>query len=152
MRKFDYQMALEWNAREVVAALPWCRRKMVCVNPQDQEVDWLKRTKEDTWKPLWKVLSYYPYTTWVWTDNDKETSEFNFKLDWDETKDLGQLLCDVWFGYVDMRYHKRDNKTALKLQNRLTKQIVYMGWYDGVFTVSEIPPKTDSKVFEINEQ
>ena len=155
MKRFNYKVALEFNSEEVVASLPWCSKEMVCVNEQNQEVDWLHRQKTDEWKLLWKVMSYYPYTTWTWVDHNKETSEFNFSIggDHDETRGLAHLLYEVWFGYVDRKYHKRDNKTALKLQNRLTGQIIYMGWYDGRFTVTELPPKTDScsSIMEINE-
>lgn len=154
MKRFNYKSSLEFNSEEVVASLPWCDRESVCVNEQDQEVDWLHRQKTDKWKPLWKVMSYYPYTTWTWTNHEKETSEFNFSIgDHDETRGLAYLLYEVWFGYVDRKYHKRDNKTALKLQNRLTGQIIYMGWYDGRFTVTELPPRTDScsSIMEINE-
>lgn len=154
MKKLGYKRALEAYAEEAVAALYWCERETVCVNEKDQEVDWLHRQKTDKWKPLWKVMSYYPYTTWTWTDLDKETSEVNFTIgNHDRTRGLAELLYDVWFGYVDRKYHKHDNKTALKLQNRLTGQIIYMGWYDNRFTVTELPPRTDScsSIMEINE-
>lgn len=152
MKRFNYKSALEFNSKEVVASLPWCDRESVCVNEQDQEVDWLHRQKTDKWKSLWKVMSYYPYTTCTCVDRKKEISEFNFSIgDHNETMGLAYLLYEVWFGYVYRKYHKHDNKTALKLQNRLTGQIIYMGWYDGCFTVTELPPRTDSGIIEINE-
>ena len=142
MKHFNYKMALETYAEEAVAALAWCNREEVCVNADNEEVDWLKRTPEDEWKPLWRILEYYPYTTVTYVNYKKETSEFNFCVgDFNdpETRGIAHLLWEVWFGYVDRKYHKRDNKTALKLQNRLTGQIIYMGWYDGCFTVTEEP-------------
>lgn len=157
MKKFNYKTALEFYAEDAVAALYWCNREEVCVNKDNQEVDYFNRTPEDKWKPLWKVLEYYPYTTVTYLDHKKETSEYNFSLggfDDDETRGLAHLLYDVWFGYVARKYHKSDNKTALKLQNRLTGQIIYMGWYDGQFTVTEKPANViDSwvSVIEINE-
>lgn len=158
MERFNYKIALEYYAKATVAALYWCKRENVCVNKQDKEVDWLHRQKTDEWKPLWKILGYFPYTTRTFVDHNKETSEFNFSIGGmndDETRGLASLLFDVWFGYVGRKYHKKDNKTALKLQNRLTGQIVYLGWYDGRFTVTELPaiPDSDFKhdMFEINE-
>lgn len=142
MKHFNYETSLEFYAKEAVAALYWCTRETVCVNEQDQEVDWLNRQPTDKWKPLWKVLGYFPYTTRTFVDHKKETSEFNFSIGGindDETRGLASLLYDVWFGYVRQKYHKADNKTALKLQNRITNQIIYMGWYDGRFTVTELP-------------
>lgn len=155
MKHFNYKTALKFYAEEAVAALAWCKREEVCVNADNKEVDWLKRTPEDKWKPLWRVLEYYPYTTVTYVDHKKETSEFNFCVgDDDETRGLARLLWEVWFGYVDRKYHKRDNKTALKLQNRLTGKIIYMGWYDNRFTVTEKPANMiDSWIssVEINE-
>ena len=156
MKRFNYKWCLEYNAEEAVAALYWCANEKVCVNAQNEEVDWLHKSKEDQWKSTWKVLGYYPYTTRTFVDSDKETSQFNFSIGSDDTTEgLARLLYDVWFGYVERKYHKSDNKTALKLQNRLTGQIVYMGWYDGRFTVTERPAEPDpdfrAKMFEINE-
>ena len=156
MKNFNYKIALKYNAEEVVAALPWCKRETVCVNEQNQEVDWLNRQKTDEWKPLWKVIEYYPYTTRTFVDHNKETSQFNFSVgDMEETEGLARLLWEVWFGYVERKYRKSDNKTALKLQNCLTGQVVYLGWYDGRFTVTELPAELDpdfgSTIFEINE-
>ena len=159
MKHFNYKIALEYYAKATVAALYWCNREEVYVNEQDQEVDWLNRQSTDKWKPLWKVLGYYPYTTRTFVDHNKEISEFNFSIGGinnDETRGLASLLFSVWFGYVDRVYHKSDNKTALKLQNRLTGQVVYLGWYDGRFTVTELPavpdPDFNRDMFEINEQ
>lgn len=155
MKNFNYKIALSY-AEQIAAALYWCKRDTVCVNENDQEVDWLNRKPTDQWKSHWKILAFYPYTTVTFVDRDKPTSEFNFSVgDFNdrETRGLAQLLYDVWFGYVDKKYHKSDNKTALKLQNRLTGQIVYMGWYDNKLTVTELPPRTESysNVTEINE-
>lgn len=160
MKKFNYELALEFYAKDVVAALPWCSRKLVCVNENDQEVDWLHRTSTDKWKSLWRVIGYFPYTTRVFVNHKKETSEFNFSIgginDSEETGGLALLLWSVWFGYIEKKYRKSDNKTALKLQNRLTGQIVYLGWYDGRFTVSETPAEPDpdfhSEMIELNEE
>ena len=104
-----------------------------------------------------KIVGYYPYTTFCYTDDKKETSEFNFSIDgWDAgMRGIAKLLWGVWFGYVEKKYKKADNKTALKIQNRLTGQIVYLGWYDGRFTVTELPAVQDKNfghpMFEINE-
>jgi len=159
MKQFNYKLALEFYAKEAVAALYWCKRESVCVDKNDHEVDWLNKTNDDSWKSLWKVLAYYPYTTRIFLDHKKEISEFNFSIGGfndDETQGLARLLWDVWFGYVEKKYHKSDNKTALKLQNRLTGQIIYMGWYDGKFTVSELPAEQDEDfcypITEINEK
>lgn len=156
MKKFNYKSALKFYAEDAVAALYWCDNQEVYVK-NGQEIDWLNN-KDGEWKPLWKILGYYPYTTRTFIDHNKETSEFNFCIgdfNSDETRGLARLLRDVWFGYVERRYRKSDNKTALKLQNRLTGQIVYMGWYDGRFTVTEIEAEQDSVIkhimFEINE-
>ena len=156
MKKFNYETALECYAEEAVAALYWCKQEKVLVDKSNNEVDWLNRDGIDCdWKNLWKVLEYYPYTTVTGVDHHKETSEFNFSIgDDDETRGLARLLWDVWFGYVEHKYKKSDNKTALKLQNRLTGQIIYMGWYDGRFTVTECPARImDSWItaLEINE-
>jgi len=158
MKKFNYKVALECHAEEAVAALYWCRQEQVLVDKSNNEVDWLNRNGIDCdWKNLWKVLEYYPYTTVANIDYEKETSEFNFRIgdfNTDTTRGLADLLRDVWFGYVERKYKKADNKTALKLQNRLTGKIVYMGWYDGVFTVTERPAHImDSWItaLEINE-
>lgn len=157
MKKFNYETALKFYAEEAVAALYWCNREEVCVNKDNQEVDWFNRTSEDSWKPLWKVLEYYPYTTVTYLDHKEKISEYNFSVGGfndQETRGLARLLRDVWFGYVERKYKKSDNKTALKLQNRLTGQVVYMGWYDGCFTVTEKPANViDSwvNVVEINE-
>lgn len=156
MKHFNYKASLEFDAEEAVAALYWCKREMVCVNEKDEEVDWLNQTPNDKWKPLWKVLEYFPYTTRTFVDLHKETSEFNFSIgDSDETEGLALLLWDVWFGYVEERYHKSDNKTALKLQNRLNGKVIYMGWYDNRFTVTELPAEQDPDfchvTTEINE-
>ena len=159
MKQFNYETALKFYSKRVVAVLPWCERKSVCVNKDNQEVDWFNKTTDDKWKPLWKILAYYPYTTRVFLDHDKEISEFNFSIggfNGNETQGLARLLYDVWFGYVERKYHKSDNKTALKLQDRLTGKVVYMGWYDGTFTVSELPAKQDEDfcypITEINEK
>lgn len=154
MKTFNYKANLKHNAEEAVAALYWCENQDICVDEKGQEVDWLHKSSKDRWLPLWKVLAWYPYTTHTFVDYEKETSEFNFCIGRDQdTQGLADLLCDVWFGYVNRKYHKNDNKTALKLQNRLTGQIVYLGWYDGRFTVTELEPRVDSlsQVFEINE-
>ena len=157
MRKFNYKAALDCYAEEAVAALYWCKREQVLVDKSNNEIDWLHRDGIDCeWKNLWRVLEYYPYTTVTGIDLDKETSEFNFKLEGftTETRGLSNLLRDVWFGYVEHKYKKVDNKTALKLQNRLTGKIIYMGWYDGSFTVTERPARMmDSWItaIEINE-
>ena len=160
MRKqLDYKMALNAYAEEAVASLYWCENPQVLVDKDNHEVDWLdtEAKKSAKWKNLWKVLEYYPYTTVTYTDHDKETSQFNFTVgdfNDNETRGIAHLLHDVWFGYVEKKYHKADNKTAIKIQNRLTGQIVYMGWYDGVFKVTELPPRIlDSWVnlIEINE-
>lgn len=155
MKKFDYELCKEYYAEKAVAALYWCSREQVFVNSENQEEDWLDRTK-GAWKPLWKVITYYPYTTVTHIDREKETSQFNFLIgganDY-ETRGLASLLYDVWFGYVNRRYHKSDNKTALKLQNRITNQVVYLGWYDGEFTVTELPPSQRWGIpIEINEE
>ena len=151
-------MALECYAKEAVAALYWCEQEKVLVDKSNNEVDWLNRKDIDCdWKNLWKVLEYYPYTTVTYLDHKKETSEFNFSVgepNDPETKGLARLLRNVWFGYVEKKYHISDNKTALKLQNRLTGKIIYMGWYDGCFTITERPAHImDSwvTVKEINE-
>lgn len=158
MRTFNYKLALKFSAKEAVAALYWCEQKKVLVDKSNHEVDWLKRDGIDCdWKNLWQVLEYYPYTTLTGIEYDKETSEFNFSIGGindDITRGLARLLYDVWFGYVERKYKKADNKTALKLQNRLTGQIIYMGWYDGEFTVTERPDRMmDSQMTatEINE-
>lgn len=99
----------------------------------------------DRWKRDWEILEHYPYATVVYTDRQKETSATNFFADafnhysyhW-----LCDAVYDEWFGHVERRYRiHRDNKVALKLRNRITGQIVYLGWYDGSITVSEIPAK-----------
>lgn len=157
-KKFNYKVALDCYAKEAVAALFWCENPQVLVDKENHEVDWLdtEAKKNAEWKPLWKVLEYYPYTTTTHTDRDKETSEVNFSIDgWDRgMRGIANLLRKVWFGYVEKKYNKADNKTALKIQNRLTGQIVYLGWYDGRFTVTEIPARMmDSWITatEINE-
>ena len=155
----DYKMALKAYAEEAVASLYWCNNPRILVDKDNHEVDFLdtEAKKSAEWKPLWKVLTYYPYTTVTYTDHNKETSQFNFTVgdfNDDETRGIACLLRDVWFGYVEKKYHKADNKTALKIQNRLTGQIVYLGWYDGVFKVTELPPRIhDSWInaIEINE-
>jgi len=159
MKQLNYKSALKFYAEEAVAALFWCDNPKVLVDDENHEVDWLDTEAKKTakWKNLWKVLEYYPYTTVTYTDYEKETSEFNFSVGGfndRETRGIACLLYDVWFGYVDRKYHKRDNKTALKLQNRLTGQIIYMGWYDDRFTVTEKPANMiDSWIspVEINE-
>ena len=157
MKKSDYKLALKFYAEEAVAALFWCDNPKVLVDNENHEVDWLEAKKTAEWKNLWRVLEYYPYTTVVYRDYEKETSEFNFSVGGPndhETRGIARLLYDVWFGYVERKYHKADNKTALKIQNRLTGQIMYLGWYDGEFKVSEIPAKMlDSWInsVEINE-
>lgn len=159
MKKSDYKLALEFYAEEAVAALFWCNNPKVLVDEENHEVDWFDTEARKTakWKNLWRVLEYYPYTTVVYRDLKKETSEFNFSVggfnDY-ETQGIAHLLHNVWFGYVERKYHKADNKTALKIQNRLTGQIVYLGWYDGEFRVSERPARIiDSWInsVEINE-
>lgn len=123
----DFKTALKYFAREAVAASFWCE------NPRIGN------------KKLWKVCTYYSYTTRVFLDQNKETSETNFCVgNTAYTKGLASVLWDIWFGYVYNRYFLSDNKSALKIQNRQTGQIIYMGWYDGRFTVTELPPKTDS--------
>lgn len=159
MKQLNYKSALKFYAEEAVAALYWCENKRVFVDKENHEVDWLntEAKKNAEWKNLWRVLEYYPYTTVVYQDHKKETSEFNFSVGGfndHETRGIARLLHDVWFGYVERKYHKADNKTALKIQNRLTGQIVYLGWYDGEFRVSEIPANMiDSWInsVEINE-
>lgn len=159
MRQLDYKTALNCYAKEAVAALYWCENPQVLVDKENHEVDWLdtEAKKNAEWKPLWKILEYYPYTTYCHTDIEKEISQFNFSIDgWDTgMRGIVTLLHKVWFGYVDKKYHKADNKTALKIQNRLTNQIVYLGWYDGRFTVTELPARQDDCYFhlttEINE-
>jgi len=145
MKKFNYKIALETSTEEAVAALYWCSQEKVLVDKSNHEIDWLNRDGiECDWKNLWRVLEYYPYTTITGVDYDKETSEFNFSVggfNIDTTRGLAKLLHNVWFGYVERKYKKADNKTALKLQNRLTGQIIYMGWYDGKFTVTERPAR-----------
>lgn len=143
MKRFNYKMALKCYAEEAVAALYWCKQEKVLVDKSNKEIDWLHREEINCdWKNLWQVLEYYPYTTVTYVDYDKETSEFNFRIGSDiETRGLANLLHDVWFGYVERKYKKADNKTALKLQNRLTGKIIYMGWYDGNFTVTEYPAR-----------
>lgn len=153
MKNFNYETILRFEAKKAVAALYWCRNEHVLVK-NGQEVDWLNKPEGSQWKPLWKILKWYPYTTWTWTDIDKPTSQFNFCIgDRYETRGLSELLYEVWFDYIERKYHKVDNKTALMLQNRLTGQIVYLGWYDGKFTVTELEPRTDSSasIVEINE-
>ena len=166
MRKINYVLSkriylyLEDNGSSLLQqrTIYWCEQEKVLVDKNNTEVDWLNHDGIDCdWKNLWKVLEYYPYTTVTYVDYEKETSEFNFSIgdsNHRETRGLARLLYDVWFGYVKRKYKKHDNKTALKLQNRLTGQIIYMGWYDGNFTVTEHPAKLmDSwvNVVEINE-
>lgn len=158
MKNFVFKSAVKAYAEEAVASLFWCENKKVLVDKDDNEVGFFEKTGNEEWKPLWKVLGYFPYTTRTYTDYKKETSEFNFSIGGinnDETRGLACLLYDVWFGYVERKYHKSDNKTALKLQNRLTGKIVYMGWYDERFTVTEreaVPdPDFPHEMFEINE-
>ena len=159
MRKFDYASALKYSAEQAVAALYWCDNPRVLVDSQNHEVDQFdtEARKSAEWKNLWRILEYYPYTTVTYVDHKKDTSEFNFDVgDFNdrETRGIARLLHDVWFGYVEKRYKKADNKTALKIQNRLTGQIVYLGWYDGRLTVTELAPRImDSwvHVVEINE-
>lgn len=158
MKRLDYKTVLKFNAEEAVAALFWADNPTILINKDGKEADWLHRTETDQWKPLWRVIGYYPYTTFTYVDHNKETSETNFSIgDFNdrETRAMARLLREVWFGYVERKYHKSDNKTALKLENRLTGKIVYMGWYDGKFTVTESEPVFDSRfnneMFEINE-
>lgn len=159
MKQLNYKSALKFYAEKAVAALFWCNNPEVLVDDENHEVDWLdtKAKKSAKWKNLWRVLEYYPYTTVVYQDHEKETSEFNFSVGGfndDKTQGIAHLLHDVWFGYVEKKYHRADNKTALKIQNRLTGQIVYLGWYDGEFRVSEKPARiVDSWInsVEINE-
>lgn len=145
MKQLDYKIALNCYAEEAVAALYWCENPKVLVDKENHEIDWLdtEAKKNAEWKPLWKVLEYYPYTTVCSTDHKRETSEFNFSIDgWDNgLRGISILLHKVWFGYVEKKYNKADNKTALKIQNRLTGQIIYLGWYDGKFTVTELPAR-----------
>lgn len=155
MKKFDYEKCKEWYAEEATAALYWCKMEQVFVNSENQEVDWLDRTKGE-WKQLWKIIAYYPYTTITYVDRNQEISPFNFSIGGPndpETKGFASLLFDVWFGYVEKKYHKSDNKTALKLQNRITGEVVYLGWYDGEFTVTKLPPNQRwGNPVEINEE
>lgn len=151
MKQLGYKTALKCYAEEAVAALYWCENPKVLVDKENHEVDWLdtEAKKSAEWKPLWKVLEYYPYTTYCGTDTKKETSEVNFSIDgWDRgMRGIANLLCRVWFGYVEEKYNRADNKTALKIQNRLTGQIIYLGWYDGRFTVTELPVRQDETYF-----
>ena len=146
MKEFNYEFCLGWFAEEAVAALYWCRREKVYVNDADQELNWFNN-KTGTWKYLWKIVGYYPYTTITFIN--EKTSEFNFSIGDDETSGLARLLREVWFGYVKQKYGKADNKTALKIQNRLTGKVIYLGWYDGHFTVTELEPKSDSEMFPL---
>lgn len=146
MRKFNYKALLEYHSKEVIASLYWTTQEAVCVDPSGKEVNWLDKKSEDKWKSLWIIKEYYPYTTRTYVDHNKEVSEFNFSIGGigeEDTCGLARLIYNVWFGYVDHKYHKADNKTALKLQNRITGKVVYMGWYDGRFTVTEIPADPD---------
>ena len=158
MKEFNFEINLKCYCKEAVASLYWCKNQMVFVNDNDIEIDWLSKSKEGKWKPLWKVLSYYPYTTRTFVNHKKDTTEFNFSIGGigeDDTSALARLIYDVWFGEVDRKYHKSDNKTALKIENRLTGKIVYLGWYDGRFTVTERPAEQDpdfpGKIININE-
>ena len=159
MKQLDYKSVLKFYAEEAVAALYWCENPRVFVDKENHEVDWFdtEAKKNAEWKNLWKVIEYYPYTTVVYQDLKKETSQFNFSVGGfndRETQGIARLLYNVWFGYVERKYHKADNKTALKIQNRLTGQIVYLGWYDGEFRVTELPARMlDSWInsIEINE-
>lgn len=159
MKHLDYKVCFNIHAEEAVAALYWCENPTILVDKQNHEVDWLDTEvkKDAEWKPLWKILEYYPYTTFCNVDTEKETSEINFSIDgWDSgMRGITNLLWNVWFGYVEKKYHKADNKTALKIQNRLTNQIIYLGWYDGRFTVTELPARQDQTyhhpAVEINE-
>lgn len=147
MKKLDYKTVLDCYAEKAVAALYWCENPQVLVDKENHEVDWLdtEAKKNAKWKPLWKILEYYPYTTVTYTDHNKETSEVNFSIaGWNkEMRGIANLLRRVWFGYVEKKYKKADNKTALKIQNRLTGQIVYLGWYDGKFTGNRNTSKND---------
>ena len=159
MRQLNYKSALELYAEEAVAALYWCENPRVLVDKENHEVDWLdtEAKKNAEWKNLWKIIGYYPYTTYCHTDIEKETSEFNFSIDgWNNgLRGIAVLLHSVWFGYVEKKYKKADNKTALKIQNRLTGKVIYLGWYDGRFTVTERPAVQDKTyghpMFELNE-
>lgn len=158
MKQLNYKTCFDIHAEEAVAALYWCENPKVLVDKENHEVDWLdiEAKKNAEWKPLWKILEYYPYTTVCGVDIKKETSEVNFSIDgWDTgMRGIAILLRNIWFGYVERKYHKADNKTALKIQNRLTGQIIYMGWYDGEFTVTEKPARMMNSwtvATEINE-
>lgn len=150
MKEFDYKFCLNWCAEEAVAALYWCRQEKVYVNNKDQELNWFE-DKSGNWKYLWKIIGYYPYTTYTSINSETNTSEFNFSIGDEETSGLARLLREVWFGYVEQKYRKSDNKTALKIQNRITGKVVYLGWYDGHFTVTELEAKSDSQMFPLEE-
>ena len=126
-----------------VAALHWLDRLAVCVDDKDNQIDYPYKGGE--WKPVWKILGWWSYTTRTFVDHHREISEFNFSVGGfgNLTTALANHLFEVWFGFVRDKYHKVDNKTALKIQNRLTKQVVYLGWYDGKFTVTELEPEPD---------
>lgn len=117
----------------------WIDNEKVYVNDQNQEIDWL-HDKTGSWKPTWIYEKFYRYTTIVAEEFDKDETPFNFTTGHMMThkeRALAHCVFTVWFGRAEKEFGCRcDNKTALKLRNRLTGQVLYMGWYDGAITVS----------------
>lgn len=125
--------------RNILKALNyWAEDIKVCVDQNNNELSWSDDRSKGTWKDLWEIKAFYTYDCVVGIDLDKEIDTFNFDADY--YSNLGSLVIDMWFSKAEKLGFRRDNKTALKLHNILTNQVVYMGWYDGKLRVSAIEP------------
>ena len=122
----------------------WAKNHNVYVNAQNEKGDWLHDKEGYSWKPLWIIEEFYRYTSWVYTDFRKPDTPENFQSHWDGIEsDLAELIAHVWFDEVERIGRRlgvncnRDNKTAIRIRNRLTGQILYIGWYDNRITVGD---------------
>lgn len=122
----------------------WCFNERVFVDEYNQELNPHYNRDKGEWQNLWIFEKFYAYTTCVAENYQKECNKFNFTTGHNMTKAeqaLATHIADVWFGRAETEFKcRRDNKTALKLRNRITNQVVYMGWYDGAITVSADEP------------
>ena len=116
----------------------WAENKQVCVDSNNHELSWRDDRSKGKWKDLWEIQAFYTYDCVVGLDLDKEVDTFNFDADY--YPNLGSLVIDMWFRKAEKLGFRRDNKTAIKLHNILTNQVVYMGWYDMRLRVSAIEP------------
>lgn len=116
----------------------WASDQQICVDQNNNELSWSDDRSKGTWKDLWQIKAFYTYDCVVGVDLEKEVGIFNFDTNY--YRRLGALVMDIWFQKAEKLGFRRDNKSALKLQDLFTGEIIFMGWYDGKMSVSRIEP------------